>query len=74
MALDTREKRQTVKGVGRPWLRGPFPIATPDVEWRAAVGNTYGANGFEAPEAPATAGNAFIAPIMHHYTKNIGSR
>ena len=69
MALDTREKRQAVKGVGRPWLRGPLPIATPDVEWRATVGNTYGANGFEAP-----VGGSSVPVFVHHYTKNIGPR
>jgi len=50
MALDTREKRQAVTGIGRPWIRGTFPIATPDTEWRASVGNAYGANNIEGPQ------------------------
>ena len=49
MALDTPEKRQSVPGVGRPWHRVVFPIATPDVQWRASVGNSWGANGIEGP-------------------------
>ncbi len=69
MALDTRDKRQAVKGVGRPWLRGPFPTTPVDVEWRAAVGNTYGGNGIEAP-----AGGSTVPVFVHHYTKNIGPR
>ena len=43
MALDTKEKRAGVIGVGRPWLRDKFPVATPDEQWRASSGNSYGA-------------------------------
>ena len=42
MALDSLEKRRTVPGVGRPWMRMKHPVATPDVQWRMAVGLTYG--------------------------------
>ncbi len=44
MALDTKEKRAAVAGVGRPWLRGKLPVATPDEEWRMSSGLTYGGN------------------------------
>ena len=44
MALDDKEKRAAVLGVGRPWMRSHFPVATPDQEWRMSVGNTYGGN------------------------------
>lgn len=46
MALDTLEKRRNVPGVGRPWRRiQHHPVATPDSQWRAAVGLAYGGNG-----------------------------
>jgi len=43
--MDSKEKRQNVIGVGRPWMRNHFPVAVPDTEWRAASGLSYGANG-----------------------------
>ena len=49
MALDTKEKRAAVFGVGRPWMRDKFPVATPDEEWRIASGNAYGGNALSAP-------------------------
>jgi hypothetical protein len=44
MALDSLEKRRNVPGVGRPWMRMIHPVATPDEQWRMAVGLTYGGN------------------------------
>ena len=44
MALDTAEKRQNLTGVGRPYMRSQFPIATPDEQWRVGIGNAYGGN------------------------------
>lgn len=44
MSIDTKEKRAAVLGVGRPWMRDKFPVATPDEEWRIASGNAYGGN------------------------------
>ncbi|MHC4705130.1 MAG: hypothetical protein ACYTFQ_31660 [Planctomycetota bacterium] len=44
MAIDSKEKRQGVIGVGRPYLRNKFPVATPDEQWRATSGLTYGGN------------------------------
>ncbi len=51
MALDTKEKRAGVIGVGRPWMRDKFPIATPDEQWRATTGLTYGGNALSAVTA-----------------------
>jgi hypothetical protein len=44
VAIDTKEKRAAVIGVGRPWMRDKFPVATPDQEWRMSSGLTYGGN------------------------------
>lgn len=44
MAIDSKEKRAAVLGVGRPWMRDKFPVATPDEEWRISSGNAYGGN------------------------------
>jgi hypothetical protein len=49
MALDSLEKRRNVPGVGRPWMRMIHPVATPDEQWRMAVGLTYGGNAIGAP-------------------------
>ena len=43
MALTTKEKRASVLGVARSWMRDLFP-STPDEEWRMSVGNSYGGN------------------------------
>ncbi len=43
MALDTREKRENVPGVGRPWMRAHH-TETIDQQWRMAVGLAYGGN------------------------------
>ena len=48
MALDTKEKRANVIGVGRPWMRDKLPVATPDEQWRIASGNAYGGNALSA--------------------------
>ena len=49
MAIDDKEKRVAVLGVGRPWMRGIFPVATPDEEWRLNVGHAYGGNALTPP-------------------------
>ncbi len=48
MAIDTKEKRASIIGVGRPWIRDKFPVSGKDAEWRASSGNTYGGNAFSA--------------------------
>ena len=42
--IDSKEKRQGITGVGRPYIRDKFPVATPDEEWRIFSGNAYGGN------------------------------
>ncbi len=49
MAIDSKEKRAAVFGVGRPWMRDKFPVATPDEEWRISSGNAYGGNALSPP-------------------------
>lgn len=49
MAIDDKEKRAAVLGVGRPWMRDKFPVATPDEEWRISSGNAYGGNALSPP-------------------------
>lgn len=44
MAIDSKKKRANILGVGRPWMRDKFPVATPDEEWRISSGNAYGGN------------------------------
>lgn len=46
MALDTKEKRACVIGVGRPWLRDKLPQASLDEQWRIASGLAYCGNVF----------------------------
>ena len=41
MALNTREKRASVLGVARPWMRDKFPTLDLDEAWRTASGNSY---------------------------------
>ncbi len=60
MALDTLEKRRNVPGVGRPWMRMKHPVATPDQQWRMAVGNAYGGNDL----SPASGA---IPPLSYHH-------
>lgn len=50
MAIDTKEKRINVVGVGRPYLRTKLPGAT-DQPWRIASGNGYGGNTIASPSA-----------------------
>ncbi len=56
MAIDTAQKRASVVGVGRPWLRGIVPTAAKDEPWRHTVGNVYaGFNLDNIGGAPPTA-------------------
>lgn len=54
MAINTKEKRAAVLGVGRPWMRDKFPVATPDEEWRISSGNAYGGNALSPGGATVT--------------------
>ena len=64
MAIDTKEKRAGVLGVGRPWMRDLFPVATPDEEWRMNAGNAYGGNALTPP-----AGG--VSPVFDIYYKTL---
>jgi len=44
MAIDTREKRASVLGVARPWMRSITPDASRGETWRKTVGNIYSGN------------------------------
>lgn len=46
MAIDTVYKRFSVRGVGRPWMRGAYPDAAKGAVWRATIGNVYAGNEF----------------------------
>jgi len=46
--IDSKEKRQGITGVGRPYIRDKFPVAVPDEEWRIFSGNAYGGNALAA--------------------------
>jgi len=48
MALDSKAKRASIPGVGRPWYRTKQPAAN-SVAWRIASGNAYGGNAIAAP-------------------------
>lgn len=48
MAIDTREKRANVMGVGRPWMRSKHPTGTFDEQARINIGNAYGGNSLSA--------------------------
>ncbi len=48
MAIDTREKRASVPGVGRPWMRGKNPNASKTQAWRLATGLAYAGNALSA--------------------------
>ena len=64
MALDSLEKRRNVPGVGRPWMRMQHPVATPDEQWRMAVGLTYGGNALSALDV--------VVQRIRGFTRNVG--
>ncbi len=70
MAIDSKEKRASVLGVGRPWVRDKFPVATPDEEWRISSGNAYGGNALSpdlfVPTTPQFTINATYVSIQGH--------
>jgi len=64
MALDTKEKRQAIASIARPFMRNTFPVAIPDQQWRMSVGNVYGGNGL-SPPVPSTTKNTLIGFISN---------
>lgn len=51
MALDSRQKRAAVIGVGRMWYRNPHPSGM-NAAQRASVGQVYPVAVFQAPVIP----------------------
>ena len=49
MAIDTQQKRMSVAGVGRPFMRAVFPVDSPTVEWRMSSGLVYAGNAVVTP-------------------------
>lgn len=47
MALDSRQKRAAVVGVGRAWYRNPHPSSV-DASQRASIGQVYPVAAFQA--------------------------
>ena len=48
MAMNTQQKRMSAAGVGRPWMRAVFPVASPTAAWRQNVGLVYSGNALSA--------------------------
>jgi hypothetical protein len=65
MALDTAQKRMMVPGVGRPWMRAVFPVATPTEAWRLNVGNTYGGNALSGAGPADEQDGKMVTPAQH---------
>ncbi len=66
MAIDTREKRENIPGIGRPWMRAHH-TETIDEQWRIGVGLAYGGN-------VLSAGSQVVpALVYHHKHHNLAS-
>lgn len=65
MAIDSQQKRMSVVGVGRPYMRAQFPVTTPTAEWRANVGNVYSGNTFDGGAPAATQDGKMVTPARH---------
>ena len=44
MAIDSGQKRGSIPGCGRPWLRTTAATGLFDEQWRLGVGNIYAGN------------------------------
>ena len=74
MALDTAAKRANVAGVGRVWMRTPWPGAN-SVQWRMSRGLSYGGNALSAVvDTGAIEGRINVVPSVHgriHIAPNV---
>ena len=52
MAIDAVEKRVSVPGVGRPFMRATWPDASKPESWRQSVGLIYNGNTFVSTIIP----------------------
>ena len=62
MAIDTREKRQSVPGAGRPWMRA-HQTATIDEQWRLGIGNIYNGNTLSVAAAVGQPGSLMMIGV-----------
>jgi len=60
MTLDTKDKRVSVIGAGRIYLRDKNPQAGKDDSWRKATGQCYSAPALTAP---------VLLPIVRHHIR-----
>ncbi len=67
MSIDNKQKRWSVVGVGRPWLRTKNPH-TRAVAWRMSVGLSYAGNAISGPPSTVIAWSeaAMIALIINN--------
>ena len=70
MAIDTREKRASVLGVGRPWMRTKEPVAAKTQPWRMSSGNTYGGNSLTS----GSSDSQVLASVRVFVAKNVNSK
>ena len=67
MALDTKTKRWSAVGVGRPWMRSTFPTDIPTEGWRLSVGNAYAGNAL----TPAVAGPLLMIQHIQNFNRQL---
>ena len=65
MAIDSRQKRQSAAGAGRPWAR-THDTSTVDEAWRLAAGNVYSGNALSAAGGVTPIGQR-LHPIQHGF-------
>lgn len=70
MALDSKQKRMAVPGVGRPWMRAQNTDVAKDGPWRACVGLSYPVVAFILPaiETPDLLNLNLSIPIAVDHT------
>lgn len=59
--INTQEKRMCAAGVGRPFMRATFSVATPTQSWRISVGQAYCGNSLAAAAEVLLADSGFYA-------------
>lgn len=69
MAIDTAQKRASVAGCGRPWMRGIVPTASKDEAWRHTVGNTYAGFNLDNPGGAPILADGRMTTITSRFTR-----
>ncbi len=67
--MDTRTKRASALGVGRPWYRTKNPDATKPESWRQATGNFYAGNALTPPLGISLTANRIIPLTVELYVR-----